>query len=180
MADGFSVDRGALSQAAHGINDTIGALKGFGLDETAEVGRGFSGLSLSGLQAGHPDLATALGGFCDRWSWGVRTLIQDGSQFAARLDLSAGIYYDTEQYLTGVAKNVAVAVAGNPHLSDEQAAQASWSQDAVGLTGAPTPGGGASWAEVGQQARQQWTQVGQDELRVPDQARRFLTDATGG
>jgi len=180
MAGGFSVDRAALNETARGINDSIAALKGLGLDETAEVGRGFSGLSLSGLQAGHPDLATALGGFCDRWSWGVRTLVQDGSQFAARLDLSAGIYHDTEQYLTGVAKNVTAAVAGDPHLSDEQAAQASWSQDAAGITGAPTPASGTSWADARQQARQQWTQVGRDELKVPDQARRFLTDATGG
>ena len=44
MADGFSVDRAALNQTAQGINNTIGALKGLGFDETAEVGRGFSGL----------------------------------------------------------------------------------------------------------------------------------------
>ena len=180
MAGGFSVDRAALNESARGINDSIAALKSLGLDETAEVGRGFSGVALSGLQAGDAELATAFGGFCDRWSWGVRTLVQDGSQFAARLDLSAGIYHDTEQYLTGVAKNVTAAAAGDPHLSDEQAAQASWSQDAAGITGAPTPASGTSWADARQQARQQWTQVGRDELKVPDQARRFLTDATGG
>src|SRR6201995_161496 len=75
MADGFSVDRAALSATAQGINETIGSLKGLGLDETGEVGRGFSGLALTGLQAGQPDLAGAFGDFCDRWSWGVRSLV---------------------------------------------------------------------------------------------------------
>jgi hypothetical protein len=180
MADGFSVDRGALTETARGINGAIGALKGLGLDETAEVGRGFSGLALSGLQAGHADLASAFGGFCDRWSWGVRTLVQDGDQFAARLDLAAGIYADTEQYLTGVAKNVTAALAGDPHQSESQAAGASWSQDAAAVTGTQTPGGDATWAQVDQQASRQWTTVGRDELKVPDEVRRFLTDATGG
>jgi hypothetical protein len=180
MADGFSVDRAALSETAQGINNTIGTLKGLGLDQTAEVGRGFSGLSLSGLQAGDADLAAAFGGFCDRWSWGVRSLVQDGNQFAARLGLSAGVYAGTEQYLTGVAKNVTVALTGDPHLTDGQAAQASWSQDAAAISGAQTPGSGTTWAQAGQQADQQWTQVGQDELKAPGEAYRFLTDATGG
>ncbi len=180
MAGGFAVDRASLTETAQGINDTIGVLKGLGLDETAEVGRGFSALSLSGLQAGDADLAAVFGGFCDRWSWGVRSLVQDGDQFAQRLGLSAGIYADTEQYLTGVAKNVAVALAGDPHLTDEQAAQASWSQDAAEVTGAPTPGGGITFEQAGQQADRQWTQVGQDELKLPDEVRRFVADRTGG
>ena len=104
MADGFSVDRAALNETAQGINSTIGALKGLGLDEKAEAGRGFSGLALPGLQTGDAGLAQALGSFCDRWSWGVRTLVQDGNQFAARLGISAGVYADTENYLTGVAR----------------------------------------------------------------------------
>jgi hypothetical protein len=107
MADGFSVDRAALSETAQGINNTIGALKGLGLDETAELG-------------------------------------------------------------------------GDPHLTDGQAAQASWSQDAAAITGAQTPGSGTTWAEAGQQADQQWTQVGRDELKAQGEAYRFLTDATGG
>ncbi|HEY2280237.1 MAG TPA: hypothetical protein VGI00_17900 [Streptosporangiaceae bacterium] len=180
MADGFSVDRRALTETAQGIRASIGALQDLGLDETAEVGRGFSGLSLTGLQAGHADLAGTFGGFCNRWSWGVRSLIQDGDQFAARLGLSAGVYADTEQYLTSVAKHVTVAVAGDPHLSDGQAAQDSWSQDAAAVTGAPTPASGTTWAQVSQQADRQWTEVGRDELKLPAKANRLLNDATGG
>src|SRR6201999_2273891 len=165
MAEGFSVDRAALNATAQGISDTIGGLKGLGIDETGEEGRGFSGLNLTGLQAGQTDRASAFGDFCDRWSWGVRSLVQDGNQFAARLGLSAGVYHDTEQYLTGVAKNVTVALAGDPHLTDGQAAQASWSQDAAGVSGAATPGSGTTWAQAGQQARQQWAEVRRDELK---------------
>src|SRR6201996_2514525 len=179
MAGGFSVDRAALNESARGINDSIAALKGLGLDETAEVGRGFSGVALSGLQAGDAELATAFGGFCDRGSWGVRSLVQDGNQFAGRLGLTAGIYADTEQYLTGVAKNVTVALAGDPHLTDGQAAQASWTQDAAGITGAQTPDSQLTWSQVGSQASQQWTQVGQGELKGPDGLYGKLWDATG-
>jgi hypothetical protein len=180
MAGGFSVDRAALNETARGINDSITALKGLGLDETAEVGRGFSGVALSGLQAGDAELATAFGGFCDRWSWGVRSLVQDGNQFAERLGLTAGIYADIEQYLTGVAKNVTVALAGDPHLSDGQAAQASWSQDAAGVSGAATPGSGTTWAQAGQQARQQWAEVRRDELKDPEAIYHRLSDAIDG
>jgi hypothetical protein len=179
MADGFSVDRAALNATAQGINNTIGALKGLGIDETAEVGRGFSGLSLSGLQAGQADLASAFGSFCDRWSWGVRSLVQDGSQFASRLGLSAGMYTDTENYLVGVAKNVTVALAGDPHMTDGQAAQASWSQDAAGITGAQTPGGDLTLSQAGSQAARQWQQVGHDELNGPGGVYRDIWDATG-
>src|ERR1700761_1529365 len=126
MAGGFSVDRAALNESARGINDSIAALKGLGLDETAEVGRGFSGVALSGLQAGDAKLAQAFGGFCDRWSWGVRALVQDGTQFARRLGLTAGTYGMVEEQLTGAAKDALDAVAGDPRVTDQQAASASW------------------------------------------------------
>jgi hypothetical protein len=179
MADGFSVDRAALNETAQGINNTIGALKGLGFDETAEVGRGFSGLALTGLQAGHGGLAAAFGSFCDRWSWGVRTLVQDGNQFAARLGISAGVYADTENYLVGVAKNVTGALAGDPHMTDAQAAQASWSQDAAGITGAHTQGGNMTWAQAGSAAAQQWKAVGRAAADGPYGINRTLAGLTG-
>ena len=43
-----------------------------------------------------PALASAFSGFTGHWTWGVRTL-QDGSQFARRLGLAAGVYADTER-----------------------------------------------------------------------------------
>jgi hypothetical protein len=85
MADGYAVDRAALAETAQGLNGVIGQLKGLGLSETGDVGRGFSELALSGLQAGNEDVASAFGSFCDRWSWGVRTLVQDGNQTGAQI-----------------------------------------------------------------------------------------------
>jgi len=180
MADGFAVDRAALAETAQGINDTINDLEPLGIEETAGVGRGFSGLALSALQAGDGDLASAFGNFCDRWSWGVRALVQDGNQFAQRLGLNAGIYSMVEQQLTGAAKNVVVAVAGDPHMSDQQAASASWSQDAAGVTGADTPGGQMTWGQAGQAAQQQWTAVaGQAEQKATDPASMLLDPPAG-
>jgi hypothetical protein len=75
MADGYAVDRAALAETPQGLNGVIGPLKGLGLSETGGVGRGFSELALSGLQAGNEDVASASGSFCDRWSWGVRALV---------------------------------------------------------------------------------------------------------
>jgi hypothetical protein len=167
MSDGFSVDRGALRETAQGIDNTIGALKGLGFDEEADVGRNFSVLELSGLQAGDSGVQQAFGSFCDRWSWGVRSLVQDGNQFASRLGITAGVYADTEDYLTGVAKDVLDSVAGDPHMSDAQAAAASWSQDAGEVTGASDPDGNMTWAQAGHQAAQQWDGVGRDALAAP-------------
>jgi hypothetical protein len=160
MGDGFTVDRAALTETAKGINDTINALKPLGFDETAEVGRGFSGIALSNHQMGDSKLAQAFGTFCDRWSWGVRSLVQDGNQFAQRLGLAAGTYNMVEEQLTGAAKDALVAVAGDPHMTDQQAAAASWSQDAAGVTGSTTPGGQMTWGQAGQAAQQQWSAVG--------------------
>jgi hypothetical protein len=161
MAGGFAVNRAALTETAQGLNGVIGGLKGLGFDETAEVGRGFSGLALSGLQAGEGNLASAFGNFCDRWSWGVRSLVQDGNQFAERLGLSAGLYNDAENEVTGAIKDVVVAAAGDPHMSDQQAAAASWSQDAAEITGAKTPGGNMTPQQAGQAIKQQWEGVAQ-------------------
>jgi len=96
MADGFSVDMKALEETAQGINGVIGEL---GISEEAEVGRGFAGLSLNGLQAGCPPLQSALAGFFGRWQWGVRTLVQDGNQFAQQAGLAAGACWAEDQII---------------------------------------------------------------------------------
>jgi hypothetical protein len=164
VADGFAVDRAALRASAQGINDTISELQGLGFAETGEVGRGFSQLALSGLQAGDGAVRQAFGDFCDRWSWGVRSLVQDANQFAARLGIAAGVYADTEEYLTGVAKDVTDAAVGDPHMTDQQAAQASWSRDAAEVTGAQTPGGPMTWQQAGGAVGQQWQGVAESAV----------------
>jgi hypothetical protein len=178
MADGYAVDRAALAETAQGLNSVIGQLKGLGLSETGDVGRGFSELALSGLQAGNGDVAGAFGKFCDRWSWGVRTLVQDGNQFAKRLGLAAGLYNDVENQLTGAIKDLVVAGVGDPHMTDQQAASASWSQDAALVTGDQTPDGSMTPQQGLQAARQQWEGVGQTAMNTP--GAKAIRDLLGG
>ncbi|MGF1428933.1 hypothetical protein [Kitasatospora sp. LaBMicrA B282] len=128
MAGSYQVDPNALANTAKGINDAIAELKKLGIDEAAEQGRGFSGLELTGMQVGNEGLRSAFSDFCERWSWGVRTLVHDGTEIATRLGLSAGKYYDQEQYASGVLKDVVNAAIGNPDLTQDQVESQSWSQ----------------------------------------------------
>jgi hypothetical protein len=85
-----------LDQIAKGITLTLAELREFGIDSLAGVGRGFSELQLSGLELGEGELTSAFTSFCDRWEWGVRTLVAEGNDFAEGVHLSAGTYYETE------------------------------------------------------------------------------------
>ncbi len=156
MVDGFTVDRKALQETAQGINDTISELGILGFDEEADVGRGFGGLALSGLQVGYEGLQSSFGEFCSRWSWGIRTLVQDGNQIAQRLGLTAGAYNNAEQNVIASLKDVVVATAGDPHMSDAQAAAGSWSQDAAQVTGAQTPDGNMTPQQAEKVIAAQW------------------------
>ncbi|MDH6145423.1 hypothetical protein P3T35_007478 [Kitasatospora sp. GP30] len=126
MADSYQVDPTALNETAKGIGDAIGELKKLGIAEGAEVGRGFSNIALTGMQVGNGDLQGALQNFCDRWSWQVRRLVHDGNDIAQKLHLSAGRYYDQEQYTSGALKDLANAAIGNPDLTDKQVEGESW------------------------------------------------------
>ncbi|MFJ1752747.1 hypothetical protein [Kitasatospora sp. NPDC088134] len=122
----YRVDPQALKLAADGINHSIEELKSIGIVETAEVGRGFDNLKMTGMEIGHPELQGVFDEFCERWAWGVRALVQDGNQLAERLNLSAGIYHDQEQYVSNMAKDVYSAAMGNPNLTQEQVEARSW------------------------------------------------------
>ncbi|MFI5528152.1 hypothetical protein ACIA8O_06280 [Kitasatospora sp. NPDC051853] len=115
----YQVDPQALKLAADGIDHAIEELRSLGIEEAALVGRGFGDISLTGLEIGHPQLQSVFEEFCDRWSWGVRALIQDGNEIARRLNLSAGLYAEQEEYVTGVAKELTNAALGNPNLTGE-------------------------------------------------------------
>ncbi|MFI6448120.1 hypothetical protein [Kitasatospora sp. NPDC050543] len=128
MADSYAVDPKALELAAAGINEAIAELKTLGIDESAEVGRGFSNIDLSGMQLGHAGLHGSFSAFSERWAWGVRTLVQDGNEIAVRLGLSAGLYHDQEQYVEGTLKDVVNAAMGNPDLTQEEVEKQSWGQ----------------------------------------------------
>ncbi|ALV36168.1 hypothetical protein [Streptomyces sp. CdTB01] len=130
MSDGggYQVDPEALERITKGIDQAMDELKTQGFDVEANLGRGFDDLELDGLEVGDGSLRQVFADFCERWSWGVRSLMQDANDFACGLGLSAGLYHDQEQYVSGVLKNVWTAAAGNPNLTEEQARQRSWSQ----------------------------------------------------
>lgn len=124
---GYQVNPQLLQEAANGINETIDVLKQLGVEGTADAGRGFSNLELTGEQVGHAGLQGAFSQFCDRWSWGVRTLVQDANTIAEELGLTAGAYYDAEQYASGLLKDAYADTLGNPDLTDDQVQSQSWS-----------------------------------------------------
>ncbi len=128
-------------------------------------------MALSGMALGHAGLTSALQGFGDRWAWGVRTLVQDGNEFARRLGLAAGAAYEDDKYVEGTFKNVVAAGMGNPNASDRQVAGESWSQ--VWSDNAVTQVGqadysGQSFAEEQADARKVWSKEDQDFLHSDD------------
>lgn len=159
MADGFTVDRAALTETAQGLNDVIGQLTSLGLSESADVGRGFSELALSGQQAGDGNLAGAFSDFCDRWSWGVRALVQDGNQFAQRLGLSAGLYNTVENQNIGALKDLTASALADPHLTDTQAENSSWAQ-ATGRAQPNDPNANMTDQQAVKTMENQWETVG--------------------
>ncbi|MFI0539775.1 hypothetical protein ACH3VS_12950 [Streptomyces sp. WSLK1-3] len=128
MSDGYQVDPEAMARITRGINQAMDELKNFGFDIEANLGRGFGDLSMTGLEAGDDALQQVFADFCDRWGWGVRSLMQDANEFAGRLGLSAGLYHEQEQYVSDTLKTVWTAGTGNPYLSPDEVKERSWSQ----------------------------------------------------
>lgn len=164
MAGGYQVDPAQLQQAANGINGTIAELKTLGITEAADEGRGFGNLELTGLQAGHEDVRSAFAGFCDRWSWGVRTLVKNGNDIARQLGVQAGTYHDNEQYVVGVFKDVVNAAVGNPHASEQQVENSSFSEIASASSQADYSA--ASFQKAAKNIANTWSAVGEDVVRT--------------
>ena len=70
MTDGFSVDLGALEDAATGVNFTINAIRKTKVDKLAGQTDDY----------GHDHLAKTVKDFCDRWEIGVEHLVKDGME----------------------------------------------------------------------------------------------------
>ncbi|MGK5640279.1 hypothetical protein ACSNOK_18475 [Streptomyces sp. URMC 126] len=113
-------DREALGQIAQGLTAVLAELKELGMVGESAAGRGFSDIKLNGMQTGHDGLTGALKSFCERWEWGVRSLVHDGNEFARRVGLAAGSYYEQDQYIKGTLKVGVAAFGADPTLSDEQ------------------------------------------------------------
>ncbi|MFJ5228023.1 hypothetical protein [Streptomyces sp. NPDC088400] len=124
----LQASEGALGQIAKGITGTLAELKELGMVGEASMGRGFSDLALSGMETGHEGLTSTLKSFCERWEWGVRSLVQEGNVFAADVGLSAGVFHEQEQYLQGSFKIMTNAAMGNPYATEDEILKKDWGE----------------------------------------------------
>ncbi|MFD9522244.1 hypothetical protein [Streptomyces sp. NPDC059979] len=124
----LDVSKQALGQIAKGITDSLAELKELGSVGVASMGGGFTELGLTGVETGHEGLTTTLGTFCERWGWGVRSLVQQGNAFAMNVGLSAGLVYEQDQYVQGSFKVVTNAALGNPHASEQDVIDKNWGE----------------------------------------------------
>jgi hypothetical protein len=87
MANGFSVDLGALKQASDGVNGTLAQIDA---QDVGDIGHDASAI-------GQDQVADTLSDFLSRWQLGVHNLQTDGKQIAARLAANLRAYQAAEQ-----------------------------------------------------------------------------------
>ncbi|WP_079405220.1 hypothetical protein [Streptomyces sp. 3211] len=124
----LDVSKQALGQIAKGITDSLAELKELGSVGMASMGGGFSELGLSGIETGHEGLTATLDTFCERWGWGVRSLVQQGNAFAMKVGLSTGAMYEQDHYIQGSFKAVANAALGNPYATERDIIDKNWGE----------------------------------------------------
>ncbi|WP_405705068.1 hypothetical protein [Streptomyces sp. NBC_00069] len=124
----LDVSQQALGQIARGITETLGELKELGMVGSASMGRGFSDIALSGMETGHDGLTSTFKTFCERWEWGVRSLVQQGNSFAAKVGLSAGVLHEQDQYIQGSFKVLTNSAMGNPYASEKDVIDKDWGE----------------------------------------------------
>ncbi len=120
MTDELKVDPAVLTQAANGINSIIGGLSDLGIKETGAMGRGFALLALSPLQAGKASVQSTFETFCNRWSWGVRSLVQSANTMAQAVGLAAGRYQMMDEQAKDALKEVYSHLFSDPYLTKDQ------------------------------------------------------------
>ncbi|GAA3097885.1 hypothetical protein GCM10020254_49080 [Streptomyces goshikiensis] len=116
----------AVAAVQKGLRGAISELRESSDAAGASQGAGFSDLAMTGMETGHPGLATDFEDFCERWEWGVRSMIQDASALARNLGIAAGTVWEEEQYIHGTFKVAANAAYGNPHATEDEIEQKSW------------------------------------------------------
>jgi hypothetical protein len=102
MTDGFSVDLGALENAAAGVNTTLNDLAARKVSDLAGVAGDY----------GHADLASTAADFCSRWERGVENLAKDGQQVSDRLSMSVQAYLQVDQGAKGMFDGILTRTTG--------------------------------------------------------------------
>lgn len=155
---------GGLNLIAKGLTEALGELKELGMVGEAGAGRGFGDIALSGLELGHEGVTNTFQAFCERWEWGVRSLVNEGNAFAEGVGLSAGTYYETDQYMEGALKVGVNAVIGNPHASEEEVTGMGWGELASHNALAGADYSADSFREAMGNSAQGWKDAGRDVL----------------
>ncbi|MFD0013483.1 hypothetical protein ACFWI0_13670 [[Kitasatospora] papulosa] len=166
----LAFDQASVAKFTKGVGATIDQLGELGGATGSVMGKGFSGLAMTGMEAGHHGLSVDFEDFCERWEWGVRALVSDASELASRLGLAAGTQWEHDQYVEGSLKvGVNAVMGGNPHASEEDITQQNWG-------GIFTPDyldpdwSAESFEKAGQDMEQTWKDTG----------RTVLTEGQGG
>ncbi|MFF1731965.1 hypothetical protein [Streptomyces sp. NPDC058247] len=159
---GKDLETGGLALIAKGLTEALGELKELGMVGEAGAGRGFGDLALSGLELGEQGVTDALSSFCERWEWGVRALINEGNSFAQGVGLSAGTYYETDQYVEGALKVGANSLMGNPYASEDDITKMSWGQLAENNSFAHADYSKESFETAMANSAQGWKDAGRD------------------
>ncbi|MEU8540729.1 hypothetical protein AB0C52_12230 [Streptomyces sp. NPDC048717] len=166
----LSFDQAAVAKFTQGVGAVIDQLGELGGATGSVMGKGFSGLAMTGMETGHHGLSADFEDFCERWEWGVRALVSDASALANRLGLAAGTQWEHDQYVEGSIKvGINALMGGNPHADEKDIAQQSWSDvftpDYLDPDWSPE-----SFQKAGQDIPQTWK----------DTSRTILTEGTGG
>ncbi|MFJ5262086.1 hypothetical protein ACIQAC_16640 [Streptomyces sp. NPDC088387] len=166
----LQLDKASVAKFTQGVGAIIDQLGELGGATGSVMGKGFSELAMTGMEAGHHGLSVDFEDFCERWEWGVRALVRDASELANRLGLAAGTQWEHDQYVAGTLKVGANSLlGGNPHAGEEDIAKQSWGD--IATPDYLNPDWSAeSFDQAGQDMAQTWKDTG----------RTVLTEGQGG
>lgn len=139
---GYRAAPAAMRDAADGIDGLVGELGALTTAGRAGAGRGVAGLALDADRFGHDELAAAFATFCHRWEWGVRALVQSGTEMAEGLRESLQAYQDADAETGSLFSRLLSDTVGDPTADPEA----------------------DSWAETGESIADTWSALGRDVL----------------
>ncbi|MET8828025.1 hypothetical protein ABZX40_21520 [Streptomyces sp. NPDC004610] len=177
----LNFDPASVAKFTQGVGATIDQLGDLGGATGSKMGKGFSALAMTGMEAGHHGLSVDFEDFCERWEWGVRALVSDASAIANRLGLAAGTQWEHDQYVQGALKvGVNSVMGGSPHATEEEITQQGWGDivtpDYLDPNWSPE-----SFEQAGQDIEQTWKDTGRTVLTEGQGGRQseMLNDALG-
>ncbi len=154
---GFSVDIGAMGQAIKGINDTVAALKDIAPDGGVLVSTTTTfGSSAPGAdECGDEVLADAVEEFFERWKWGLRHLVKEGTALVSALTDTKSVYEQVDDKL----KQTFQVLMGDPHAQADPTKQ-SWEELGRPYLRPDTPA--QQWDKVAHGAQDAWNSAVED------------------